>query len=158
MANPFLKMHIFKRKFPFKSIKAFQKVTFQTFSQNPLSSKIILNLKKVLASSFTKVWKPLFLVSFKWVLNLSLSQDVIRFKTYLRQISLKRFFLKQPSCITFFKMIKNHGFLNGKLPFSKENPWKPSSLTQSFSHVSIRVSKTFFQTNCCFLCFNLYYK
>ena len=138
---------------------------------------MILNLKKILASSFTKVWKPIFFSFFQMGIKLVpkhnmnmfqeieevsktpiyqhekeyLSLDVTRFKTYLRQISLKRFFLKQPSCIMFFKMIKNHGFLNGKLPFSKENPWKPSSLTQSFSHVSIRVSKTFFQTNCCFL-------
>ena len=112
---------------------------------------------------------PFFWVSFKWVLNLSLSTiwiyfremvevsktpisqhgkksislDVIRFKTYLREIFLKRFFLKQPSYIMFYKIDKNLGFLNLKLHFLKRKPMKPFSLNQSFSHVSIRISKPF---------------
>ena len=90
---------------------------------------MILNLKKVLAYFSKNMETPFFLVSFKWVLNLSLSTiwkcfqemvevsktpisqhgkesislDVIRFKTYLREIFQKRFFLKQPSYIMFFK-------------------------------------------------------
>ena len=40
-------------------------------------------------------------------------------------------------------MDKNRGFLNLKLPFLKRKPMKPFSLNQSFSHVSIRISKPF---------------
>ena len=60
MAIPFLKMHIFKRKFPFKSVKTFQKVTFQIFFSKPSFFQKDFKQKKYFGIFFHKSMETFF--------------------------------------------------------------------------------------------------